>query len=255
MAIASLLLGAFAAPCPAIAASTGDIGVVVAAKQTTGTLADQTRKLAKGDPIYRSEVLETGKTGSGEFRLGDDSKIALGPGARLTLDEAVYDGKEGSASVVLELVAGAFRFLTGKLDHDAYKIKVGAASLAVRGTVFDVFVDADHNVVVLLHEGAVDICTTQCRRHDKVGRVVHVSPAGLHSAPIEWHDKLLPGIRLNRAFPFLRTRLSIDPVRRLGSIGSVARPAIRTGGKVVRKAGKAARSVVRRTRRLLRSPF
>ena len=51
--------------------------------------------------------------GKGEFRLNDDTKLALGPGSRLVLDKFVYDSDKKAGSIVLDLTKGAFRFITG----------------------------------------------------------------------------------------------------------------------------------------------
>jgi hypothetical protein len=251
LAMSALITG------PARSAAPEEIGTVVAAKQVTGIVEADERKLAKGDPLYQDEVLVTGTKGSGEFRLKDDSRLALGPGARLTLDEFVYDPARSTPTLVLSLVKGAFRFLTGKLDHNAYTIKAGVSSLAVRGTVFDVFVDETAGVAVLLHEGVVDVCGAGniCQKHDAVGRVVHVTRAGVPSPPLEWSDTIMPGVSLKRAFPFLSRRLAIDPVRRLGSVAIIENPVAKSSSKTVRKAGSTVRKTTRRVRRLLPSPF
>jgi hypothetical protein len=251
LAVSALLTG------PARSAAPEEIGTVVAAKQVTGIVEADERKLAKGDALYQDEVLVTNTEGHGEFRLKDGSRLALGPGARLTLDEFVYDPAQNSPRLVLSLLKGAFRFLTGKLDHNAYTIKAGVASLAVRGTVFDVFVGEKEGVAVLLHEGTVEVCGTQntCQKHNAVGRVIHVTTAGALSAPLEWSETLMPGVSLKRAFPFLSRRLAIDPVRRLGSVAIIKNPVAKSGSKIVRKAGKTVRKTTRRVRRLLPSPF
>ena len=258
LGLVAVLLGWICASERLQAAQPGEgIGVVVAARQVTGTLVTERRELAKDDPVFQDDVLETGGKGSGEFRLGDETKLALGPGARLTLDEFVYDADKGTPTLVVDLLEGSFRFVTGKLEHKAYKIRAGAATLGVRGTIFDVYADAKNGVAVLLHEGAVEICNAaaSCRSHVTIGRVIHVSASGVVSAPLEWSDTIIPGIGLERAFPFLSRRLAIDPVRRLGAVAIVARPVIRTGRKLVGKVGRSAGKLGRRARRLIRSPF
>ncbi len=60
--------------------------------QVTATEEDKAkRRLAKRDPVRELEVLETARNANGEFILADDTKLALGPNARLALDKFVYD--------------------------------------------------------------------------------------------------------------------------------------------------------------------
>ena len=51
----------------------------------------QERDLSVGDSVRQNEVIEVSADGKGEFRLNDDTKLALGPGSRLVLDKFVYD--------------------------------------------------------------------------------------------------------------------------------------------------------------------
>jgi len=75
--------------------------------------------------------------------------VALGPGSRLLLDKFVYDPQKGSGTIVLNLVKGAFRFVTGIASKPSYLIRVPNASITVRGTIFDIYIQ-ENNVVWLL---------------------------------------------------------------------------------------------------------
>ncbi len=73
----------------------------------------QERELTIGDVVRQDEVIEVSNDGKGEFRLNDDTKLALGPGARMVLDKFVYDSDKKAGTIVLDLTKGAFRFITG----------------------------------------------------------------------------------------------------------------------------------------------
>ena len=113
-----------------------------------------TRTLQKGDRVHQDERIEVGLDGSSELELDDDTKLALGPGSHLTLDKFVYDPDKSNGSIVLDLVKGTFRFITGVAEKPTYVIKTPAAAITVRGTIFDVFVQDDGLSWLLLHEGA-----------------------------------------------------------------------------------------------------
>ena len=49
------------------------------------------RDLAPGDGVRQDETIAVEANGLGEIKLNDDTRLALGPGARITLDLFVYD--------------------------------------------------------------------------------------------------------------------------------------------------------------------
>lgn len=195
-----------------------EIGSTIAVKnRVIAELANEKRRISKGAKVHQEEVLVTSANASAEIRLLDETKLAVGPSARLVLDKFVYDASAPPKSISITLAKGAFRFISGSSNKAAYEIKTPTASMGVRGTVFDVFVAENGEAMVLLHEGSVDVCAgpLNCRRHNVIGKIIHIGLGGLLSEPINWHRSLLRGVRVTRAFPFVGRRLAIDPVRRL----------------------------------------
>src|SRR5688572_9705544 len=101
------------------------------------------RELTIGDVVRQDEVIEVSDDGKGEFRLNDDTKLALGPGSRMVLDKFVYDSDKKAGSIVLDLTKGAFRFITGVASKPTYLIRTPNASITVRGTIFDTYILPD----------------------------------------------------------------------------------------------------------------
>ena len=121
--------------------------------------------ISAGEAVVRNEVVRTGVASATKLVFRDDTNLAVGPGATVTLDRFVFSGDDATASKVsVNLVRGAFRFTTGGSDKKAYEIKTPLASIAVRGTVFDVLSVAGQTVVTLL-DGALTGCTKggRCR--------------------------------------------------------------------------------------------
>ena len=82
--------------------------------------------------------------------------------------------------------------------------------------MYDVYVARNGEVAVLVHEGYVDICPPSgCKRHDSHGKIVHLTTAGVLSAPVKWDGTFFKGVAIASAFPFIGRSLKIDPVRRL----------------------------------------
>ncbi len=173
-----------------------------------------TRTLQAGDRVHQDESIEVGLDASSELKLDDDTKLALGPGSHLTLDKFVYDPAKSNGSIVLDLVKGTFRFMTGVAEKPTYQIKTPAASITVRGTIFDVFVQTDGMSWLLLHEGAVEVCNErkQCKVLDQPGKMIRIGGDGDVGSPVKWAS--LPGndkVPFDDAFPFVAKSPSIDP--------------------------------------------
>lgn len=72
-----------AAPGDEIGSAVRIVNVVTAEYETDA------RNLATGDNVRQDELIEVSSEGTRELRLRDDTKVALGPGSRLLLDEFV----------------------------------------------------------------------------------------------------------------------------------------------------------------------
>jgi hypothetical protein len=194
----------------------------------TAELMRDTRSLRNGDVVREDEIIEVGSDGSGELVLNDDTKIALGPGSRLVLDKFVYDS-DRKGSILINLAKGTLRFVTGLAEKPAYVIRVPSASITVRGTIFDLFVEQSGSSWLLLQDGGVRVCTDggACRDHNEPGKLIQITAAAI-GAPTRWSS--LPGaerISFDSAFPFVVEPPSIDRKPKFSRdqiIGALAKP-------------------------------
>ncbi len=209
---ASVLLISASSLCAAPQQPVGSTVTVV--NLVTAEYNRDTRTLQAGDRVHQDESIEVGLDAQSELKLDDDTKLALGPGSHLTLDKFVYDPEKSKGSIVLDLVKGTFRFMTGVAEKPTYQIKTPAASITVRGTIFDVFVQNDGMSWLLLHEGAVEVCNErkQCKVLDQPGKMMRITGDGDVGSPVKWAS--LPGndkVPFDDAFPFVAKSPSIDP--------------------------------------------
>ncbi len=232
-----------------------EVGTAIVVKQdVVAILGEDKRDLQEGARLHRSESLETGDNSRAELKLDDDTKLAVGPNASIRIDDFFIAKSGGVTTIGVNFLKGTFRFITGSEKKESYRIETPSATIGVRGTVFDVYVDGTGDTLVLLHEGEVNICSrnNNCQQHSSVGRIVHATVAGVISAPIKFTQGLIPGLSVGTAFPFVGKALTIDPIRRLRSAalieGTVTKP-IRKAGRTVRTG---ARSVGRAVRKALR---
>jgi ferric-dicitrate binding protein FerR (iron transport regulator) len=200
---------------PVLAAGGDPIGATLSVVDiVTAAYNRDTRTLAAGDGVRQNELIDVSKDGSTELKLNDETKLALGPGAKLMLDKFVYDPDKATGDIGVDLVEGAFRFMTGVAKKPSYVVKVPRASITVRGTIFDVYVQPDDTSWLLLHEGAVTVCDERgrCRDLDEPGKLIQITSAGDVRPPANWAkiDKaVLPP--LDSAFPFVKKPPAIDP--------------------------------------------
>ncbi len=204
------------APLPVAAAPGDSIGETVKiVDRVTAEFDKDERALATGDGVNQDELILVSDNGIGEFEFLDKTKLALGSGAQLRLDKYVYDPDKSGGNITIDLVKGAFRFITGVAHKPSYEIKTPTASISVRGTIFDLFIQASGMTWLLLHEGGLNVCNSKgkkCKDLDKPGYLMRVTENGDVGIPVRWAG--LPGasgIPFDTAFPFVSSPPQVDP--------------------------------------------
>ncbi len=129
LAAAVLLAGAAA---PVFAGE--DIGrATIVVEQVTGELDGDVHRLARGQRVRQNEVIETADASASEIVFLDDTKVALGPNARLMLDRFEFDPDLARGKFAMTMGKGVFRFHSGKLAKGSYLIRTPAVTIAVGG--------------------------------------------------------------------------------------------------------------------------
>ena len=114
-------------------------------KTVTGTSEGSSRLLELHDDIYHNEIIETLDDSAVELKFLDETTLQLGPNSAILLDEFVYDPDPANSSFVVTVVEGAFRFTSGILSSEAYKIKTPVATIGIRGTEIRIAVERTNN--------------------------------------------------------------------------------------------------------------
>ena len=110
-------------------------------------------QLSSGTKIFLGDEIEVASGGRMQIMLVDETVFTLGSGARLVIDEFVYDPASQTGSMTTNITKGAFRFVSGKLAKSspkAMKVKLPSASLSIRGTQVAGLVDEDGSSQVVL---------------------------------------------------------------------------------------------------------
>ena len=140
----AMLLLAMAAG-PAAAQEDDVIGYVKTVSGEASIQRDDARARAEaGAPVYRGDVLRTGPDGALGVTLKDSTRLSLGGGSELTLQEFAFVPSENELGFVARLARGSLLYISGviaKLSADAVSVETPVATIAVRGTRFLVRVE------------------------------------------------------------------------------------------------------------------
>lgn len=114
------------------------------------------RTLVVGSDVSVGERIVTGPSGHVELLFDDQTKLVVGPRSALVIETYLLKGS-GADTFAVNALAGTFRFISGNSPKPVYSIDTPTASIAVRGTRFDLTVSGSMNFT-LLYEGALTQC-------------------------------------------------------------------------------------------------
>jgi hypothetical protein len=138
---------------PALAA--GD-GVAVGVKPDAVARGSVEQVLVVGSDVFVGDTVVTGDTGNVQLLFQDQTRLVVGPRSSLAIEAYLLSGS-GADRFAVNALAGTFRFISGSSPKSAYSINTPTASIAVRGTRFDVTVGGGQTLT-LLFEGALTQC-------------------------------------------------------------------------------------------------
>lgn len=127
--------------------------------EATALLGSETRALVAGSDIFMGDRIVTGDSGQVQIKFTDGTELVVGPHSSLVIDTYLIRNDGSIGKLAVNMLAGSFRFVTGKSAKEAYLITTPSGTIGVRGTAFDVFVGADGTVRVLRYRGTVILCT------------------------------------------------------------------------------------------------
>lgn len=115
------------------------IGEVAVAKGVATARSDtrQLTALAKGEPVFVGDILETAARSFLVVKFSDGGKITLRPDSRFNIEE--YDDTPGQEKESFKLIKGGLRAVTGAIGKNrpqevSYKAK--NTTIGIRGTTF-----------------------------------------------------------------------------------------------------------------------
>ena len=110
-----------------------------------------------GDPVFQGDTIETVGSGSVGLVFLDKTTLSLSDGGKMVLDELIFDPSTGNGSMAVDMLEGAFSFVSGeiaKTGPDAMKVSTPVATIGIRGTTVagKAAVEGNENSFTLLQD-------------------------------------------------------------------------------------------------------
>lgn len=188
--VLTLLIMVFALSFTATETFAARIGVASAVKnQVNGSVAGV---IHVGSGVVENEVISTGAESSTQLLFRDETSLTIGPTSRVTLDRFVYNPNTRAGDVVVNVFQGTFRFVSGSAKPGGYTIKTPVATVGLRGTVVEGFINALGELLLVVVEGFVDVTTTNGTTVTlRAGEFITVSRTGEITGPNPWTGRTL----------------------------------------------------------------
>jgi len=108
----------------------------VKGKRATGEVVLKRRSI-----IFEKDEIHVGKDSKAQFRMSDQALISLQANSVLKIEKYQFQEGNSANSVLMELLSGGLRTITGaigKNDKKAYELRTPLATIGIRGTHFEV---------------------------------------------------------------------------------------------------------------------
>lgn len=182
--ILTVLIVALATP---VAAQTpvGVNAVVENSVRTRSTGESGWRPSVVDGTVREADAIVTGADSRLLIRMRDESVLTVGANAALNVDRFVIDTEADPAGVMVSMVRGAFRFVSGSrgAERERVAFRTPTATIGIRGTIIEAAVgtealelldeaagtpvpgdDPDQSAVIVLVEGEIEIEVDGVRR-------------------------------------------------------------------------------------------
>jgi len=165
--------------------------------------------MADGTEVAMGDQIKTNRNGRVELIFSDETKLVVGPNSAMVIESYLLRSDNKANSFTVRALGGSFRFITGKSEKTAYKIKTPTATIGIRGTSFDMSVTRRGNTDLILFSGAAEMC-------NNISCVTVERQCGLARAPrLEptrvIRDDKFRDARIYTHFPYILSQEQLDP--------------------------------------------
>jgi hypothetical protein len=154
----------------------------------TGTVQAQVgtnpaRMLRQGDEVTQGTTVSTGAASSVVLKFDDGQIAALTSNSKMTITTYQYSPSSGTGNVLLSLIDGGMRAITGligKRTPDRVAYRAASATIGIRGTDATIITSAG-NVVVEVTDGEISFTFGGQTIVIQQGQAIHLRPDGTFS--------------------------------------------------------------------------
>jgi len=158
------------------------------ATSVTGSVQAQagtapSRAVRQGDQVNQGDTVSTGSGSSVVLKFDDGQVAALTANSRMTVTAYQYDAKAGKGNILLSLIDGGMRAITGLIGRNSpnqVAYRAATATIGIRGTDVTI-VTAAGNVVVSVTDGAISFSFAGQTIVIPAGQAIHLRPDGTFS--------------------------------------------------------------------------
>ncbi len=170
----------------------------------TGQLGGKRSRIKVGTSVFRKQRIRAGSNSAAQFRFKDNTRLAVNANASIVLDKAVFSGAK-KKKFVLKAARGAFRFASGTLRKNAYKIITPSSTVGIRGTMFDMYVGRGGETIIMLLQGRLQACNRSgsCRTLKTPCDAFRINRNGRMTASRGLTRAVLRGTSAKRVAPFM----------------------------------------------------
>ena len=159
------------------------------------------RELDVGEDVFAKDDVSTGERSAVKITFEDGTAFTMGPDSRVALENIPAVGDEPD-SFLLRAARGVFKFVSGALSPEAYRIDTPTATIGVRGTVVPFRVQENLTEVSCLRGqvracGSVACVTLQPMQYTRIGE------DGVPTEPAPIPDAFYDSVRLTWAMLML----------------------------------------------------
>lgn len=132
--------------------------VILSKGEVSAILAGSERQLKRGKPIFEGDTVSTGNGAMLQMNMLDNGLISLAENSVFTV-ESYSDSGESGENVLLNMVEGGFRAVTGGIGQknpSAVKVRTTVASIGIRGTGYEVF-EYNDSLYISMLSGSVEL--------------------------------------------------------------------------------------------------
>ena len=124
---------------PSQAAELAGRVIMVRGEAQAISASGEVRSLKRRDSVYVSDTLRTGEDSRVQVRFVDNALLALKANSELRINTYEMNAEQTGGTILMELVEGGFRTLTGTIgkgNQSDYEVRTPVASIGIRGTLY-----------------------------------------------------------------------------------------------------------------------